>query len=697
MRSVYLLWADDNHIDRLINSGIDTLLIPDYNSPPAPLETPEMPSYQRTLEIIDRYRNLAKIIIIPAWFQSWFNLPSEQMFTNEAGGAWTRTPCPTSVEYFDSRFAHLHDLNNRGLIDGVLWDVENYAGPGIAGFFSEDDMPQCYCERCRQHTRNGADLYDVHKQLWRTNLTNFHIVGTTPYSNPWVLGLFPKDVIWFSQSTYEEVDRWKLIRTAAEWDTPPIAHAGAWLEKHSDDSVVEYAESLMSSDLPIDFSGNWYYTHSRLTTDDNPNIRCPGPYCGPMEDVFYDNLKELSGGGQVGCSHWDEIDGILQRCRADIAKVCGDCECDQPEPEDCYPEYHGKGDNPKYPNDRPTNGAKFDHDWYLSQNAGVATSECFKDKPYAHYIHFGKSEGRLPYPTQTKVRKFIHTGKPSLLFDGGDNGVVTVAGNGDVYMAEGDIFVGTAKYETAIFVCRFGSDPMKQSSWTFLRGTSGKCYGLLVFKGKLLALQSDKGSGFTGTQNCRIWDVMTGWRSNNTLQDIIDHKGVNWFFVNKGWGYEDSWQEDTVDIGYMRYVNSGDRDFKTPISIVRGDPLKLQTFFKVGDAAGLSGPVDNRATTCSITYLKDSSQYISYLGYWSQSILYQFSTQADNVLGPYTLVGEEKFSPPMERHRISDSPEGYSGVFTGNLFYMSGEYYEVDSGHRHKDDDTTWITKVIPK
>ena len=397
------------------------------------------------------------------------------------------------------------------------------------------------------------------------------------------------------------------------------------------------------------------------------------------------------------CTKKEEIKVVLERCYNDIEAILNDCDCEDtpPDPGDCHPEYKGKGDHPDFPNDRPTSGERFDHHWYLSKYKDVAENGCYKDKPYAHYIHHGKAEGRKPYPeTNNGFTKFVPSSSPSLLFEGGDNGIVTVDRFGHAYMAEGDVFVGSNKYETAFFVNNDGSDPMDKKSWKFFRGTRGKTYGLVSFKGNLLSLQSEKGSGFEGTQGVRIYNPATGWRSNNTLQKMLNPRGVNWFFVQFGRENEFAPNQDEVIIGCMTYRNEGDRDFYTPITLYQGNPYKLQSFRKIGFCRGLHGPRWH-ATTCSITYVKEHDKYIATLGDWSQSIVYQFVS--DNLLGPYRETRSDIFRPPMKRHKINNKPAGYSGVFTSTFFKRGGQWYEALSGHRHADDDNTWIRKVVAK
>lgn len=397
------------------------------------------------------------------------------------------------------------------------------------------------------------------------------------------------------------------------------------------------------------------------------------------------------------CTKKEEIKTILKRCYDDIFSILNDCDCeDTPsEPDDCHPEYKGKGDHPDFPDDKPTQGERFDHHWYLKKNQDIANDNCYGDKPFAHYYHHGKAEGRKPYPEESGFTRFVPFSQPSLLFKGGDNGIVTVDRFDNVFMAEGDVFVGNNKYETAFFVCGPDYHPMDKRVWGFIRGTSGKTYGLVSFKGDLLSLQSDKGSGFEGTQNVRFYNPATGWRSNNTLQQMVNKRGVNWFFVQFGKENEFAPNPDEVIIGCLEYKNKGDRDFYTPVQLYAGNPYRLQSFVLLGNCGGIIGPRGGHATTCSITYVKEYDKFIATLGDWSQSIVYQFVS--NKLFMPYKRTRMDFFNPPVKRHRIEDKPAGYSGVFTSTFFKRGDQWYEVLSGHRHKDDDNTWIRRVVAK
>jgi len=302
-----------------------------------------------------------------------------------------------------------------------------------------------------------------------------------------------------------------------------------------------------------------------------------------------------------------------------------------------------------------------------------------------------------PPPVKPKMKKFVPVGNPVKLLSGWDNGVTTMSSNGTVAMISGDGFIGSTKYGTGIHILEPNADPMNPSNYKFLTGTNGKSYGALYFKGQLLSLQTDTGSGYAGAMNCRFWNVATGRRSTKTLQSLHS-RGVNWFFIQKGPGYEHSYQKDTVDIGCVSFAGSGhaahNKNFCTPVRMWRGDPNNIDSFKFIGHLKGVSGRRNNWATTCSQTYIKDSGQHIVVLGDWTVSEVQRFVTQADNVMGPFSYIGSEKFSPPMKRKGKDGQ---WSGVFTGNYFKRGEQWYEVLSGHRAdlaKEDDSVWIRKV---
>lgn len=460
------------------------------------------------------------------------------------------------------------------------------------------------------------------------------------------------------------------------------------------------------------------------------------------------------------CKHVNEIEQILNDSSDEILAICDECVCE--EEEDCFPEFVGKGTHPDFPDDRPVEeGVKFDHHWYLKENPDVAANvDCFHDKPYAHYVKWGKDEGRLPFPPEEchpeyfdkgthpdfpndrpveegvkfdhhwylntnpdvkinecygtrpyahykasgeaegrkpfapakpKMNRFVPDGGYVKVLDGHDNGITSVSIGGQTCLITGDGFANGHKHETCVFLLAPGLNPMVPSNWKFARGLSGKCYGALYVGSNLYLLQSDKGSTYEGTQNCRIYNFNTGTRSRMTLQDKLNRIGGNWFFVNRGHGFQGPPQYKQVQIGCMNLEKPASWEMKTPVRMYQGYIDDVNSFHPIGICDGLNGPRRRYCTTCSITYVPDRKQYAAVLGDWTTSIIYQFMTKVDNMMGPYSLVRSDQFSPPMVRNSMGGRT---SGVFTGNFFELGGQWYRSITGHGGKPDDSAYIQKV---
>jgi len=397
------------------------------------------------------------------------------------------------------------------------------------------------------------------------------------------------------------------------------------------------------------------------------------------------------------CKKWSKIEKLVDDLKGEMKGVCDSCDCEEPEPV-CYPEYKGKGNHPDFPDDKPVEGERFDHHWYLKQYPDVAAGECYGIRPYCHFCFHGREEGRLPYykepdpspPLLPKMRKFVPDGEPQRFVKGGDNGIVTTDEDGNLFMVVGDVPVGNVKYETAIY-----------KNGTFIRGLRGKCYGALCIGKKLYLLQSDKGSMWEGVQNCRIYDYDANKRSFKTLQDTLKRNSGNWFFVNIGHGYKGPPMNDHVFIGCLQWKKPKFYELQSPVTIYQGSVDNVDSFKKIGDCSGLRGPRRDYATTCSITYIPERGQYVAGIGDFVTSIIYQFTTQGDYILGPWALVGEDRFSPPMKReHETNDKGETFwTGPFT--LCHYKGKddrWYESISGHSNNDEVWTRLVRAeVPR
>lgn len=303
-----------------------------------------------------------------------------------------------------------------------------------------------------------------------------------------------------------------------------------------------------------------------------------------------------------------------------------------------------------------------------------------------------------------KMRKFVPAGESKLLWQGHDNAPVTMAADGTLYTATGDGFWpigGRNKYETCLFKLPNGKDPMNPGHWEFIRGTRGKCYGIVCVGNKLYLFQSDKGSGWEGMQDCRIWDVFADKRSE-TFQKHLAGDGANWFAVQKGPGYKNSYHADNiVDVGCVTFAGVGHgqhhANFKTPIKLWRGDIRNIKSFRRIGIADGINGPRNYWTTTMSIAYIPERKQYVSGGGDWTASQIYQSVSQNDSVIGPYTRKDIDDFKPPMTRDSYKDGTR-WSGVFTSSYFCVRGQWYQMLSGHNPSGklnrDDSVHIRTV---
>jgi len=290
-----------------------------------------------------------------------------------------------------------------------------------------------------------------------------------------------------------------------------------------------------------------------------------------------------------------------------------------------------------------------------------------------------------------KIKKLQPYGKHFKIIEGGDNGVTTQDKAKGTWNVIGDVFFGTKKHGTGYYYLSPGNDPTVKTNWIPKFGTEGKAYGAICKNGVFWSLQTPKGSTWVGSQNCQIINWSTGKKSR-TLQSVLNPKGVNWFFAQRGYNSEGPPEWKQVQIGCLEWKKQKTNEFKTPVKMYQGYIEDLSTFKYIGDVQGLVGPRSEYAATCSITYLPERNQWVAFLGDWTTSIIYQFVS--DHIMGPFKRVDEYKFSPPMERHQNGGQ---WSGCFTATLFRYNGEWVMCWSGHGHEKDDNTFVVKLNPE
>lgn len=326
---------------------------------------------------------------------------------------------------------------------------------------------------------------------------------------------------------------------------------------------------------------------------------------------------------------------------------------------------------------------------YLRAYPDVAKVPDYAQCPARHYQAHGRQEGRNPCPSPVyRPVRFEPVGAPVKILAGHDNGIVTVAANGTLWMATGDGFVGSRKYETAFFRLRPGKNPLVPGNWEFVRGHGGKCYGMIAIGDQAYALVTDKGSLNQGSKNCRIYNIHTGRHSAPLHQALGEPNGINWFAVNTANGHPEG---RTVLIGAVQYRADSGAPYGIgvtgPVNLFRGNIDDLSTFRRVGRMNGLNTPSGN-ITTVSVRQV--GGAYIAGVGDWQNSIVYQLVAPA--AAGPYRNMAADKFSPPMRRENL---PNRTTGAFTLNFFQRDGQWYRVITGHGNATCDNVFIQRVV--
>jgi len=104
MKTFYCLWPNYKYIDKLVNSGIDTIIVTAHDLP-FDKESCYYDSEQTVIETILRYRSKCQIFLSPLWIRDpiYYDIPEDQQWVNKDGNKARETPCPLNVNYIRSR------------------------------------------------------------------------------------------------------------------------------------------------------------------------------------------------------------------------------------------------------------------------------------------------------------------------------------------------------------------------------------------------------------------------------------------------------------------------------------------------------------------------------------------------------------------------------------------------------------------
>lgn len=159
MKMLYTIWPDYEYIDEAIKAGIDTLIVSFYSHPWA--KAPDnFDSWETSVSVLERYKGKVKLYACPVVMESWIKVTPGHQF--RSGFDYPHVYCPTSQEWMGLIFAPFKDLQNKGLLDGIIYDVEDY----VKGAPIYQQPIPCECPRCQgmSHEQQWALRADIFKR-----------------------------------------------------------------------------------------------------------------------------------------------------------------------------------------------------------------------------------------------------------------------------------------------------------------------------------------------------------------------------------------------------------------------------------------------------------------------------------------------------------------------------------------------------
>lgn len=297
IRGAYILWPDDKYIDKLLDAGITHLLIADSHTPPSRFAADyqgHYHPYNETLRVLKKYHKRATMILVPNWHRNYEYLPKNQQFHTKDGTGWSATPCPTSEAHFKSRFFEINKLYKRGLIHGLIWDIENYEGTGLYKVFTDDGPKQCYCKYCKGVSMR--DQYARYANLWKKYNSHFPIRGEMPYTSRWYISkFFDKKSWWFCEKTYDDDAVGYRVRLYfKKWKRKKLLKPcyGVWTEQFSEKGIIKNLQKIEKIKWFYPANGWWLYTWNQF----RGKVKFEGPDAptkGPLSDQFFADLKRF--------------------------------------------------------------------------------------------------------------------------------------------------------------------------------------------------------------------------------------------------------------------------------------------------------------------------------------------------------------------------------------------------------------------
>lgn len=298
MKAAYILWPNYQFIDKLVGSGIDTLLVTAYDLP-WEKESGYYDSKEVTLQTISRYQSKCKIFLVPLWCRDpvYYSIPETQQWKIEDGRYLRKTPCPTSKAYVDSRVLPAIEFCREHRLNGLIWDLEHLTplrlSSQIIPFYKGSrPLERCWCVSCTQYS--FEDLWKVHAGLIKEHLDRSGILihGQMPYSYGWTMRQYPGQLFHFTEETYKKdiscFERLKWDLSYSKYGVNPIVVPGIWCEYlKTEENLIRYIRKLYK-----EYKGFWLYSHE-FFGNGIPNPHADYEMKGPATDWFFEQLREI--------------------------------------------------------------------------------------------------------------------------------------------------------------------------------------------------------------------------------------------------------------------------------------------------------------------------------------------------------------------------------------------------------------------
>jgi len=297
MKAFYCLWPNYDYIDKLVDAGIDTILLTAHDLP-WEKESGYYDSKKLVIDTAIRYRGKCKIFLVPLWIRdpNYYSILEDQQWVNESGNKVKETPCPTNVSYIRSRVIPTIDFAEDMGCTGIIWDLEHLGyhinpAENIPFYSSSSPKYKCYCNECKKY--NIENLWKVHANLIKQLLQNSEIKihGQFPYSYGWTMRQYPQSLLHFTEETYKKnigwFERLKWFFSYWKYEVSPKIIPGVWCEWFPEDNLINYTRNLKKQ-----YGHFWLYSHEYFGNH-IPNPHVNYPYPGPASDRFFELLSKI--------------------------------------------------------------------------------------------------------------------------------------------------------------------------------------------------------------------------------------------------------------------------------------------------------------------------------------------------------------------------------------------------------------------